>query len=244
MIDARATGEFRRHPDAGVEYIVHDLGLDTQGIDTVVEGRLIGGIFNGGVVAQPVLMPQPAQGMSRRAVLPKKNSGIEIEFGRLPPAQTVEIGHHPGRKSAVWIDAIAIDCGGESGVAFKQRAEFAHRRGIGVKVQKIALDHVARLGLHEAAAHTGSALEFSHRTDLRCNIGHAARRAGKILATVIVRQDGDAAGRINPPHAGRRNGKEIGKDGIVVHRQSVTDVQIARRIRHGRPTARVLRCAV
>src|SRR6202044_369178 len=50
-----------------------------------------------------------------------------------------------------------------------------------------------------------------------------------------VRQDGDAAGRINPPHAGRRNGKEIGKDGIVVHRQSVTDVQIAQRTRHGPP---------
>src|ERR1700729_1213230 len=140
MIDARATGEFRRHPDAGVEYIVHDLGLDTQGIDTVVEGRLIGGIFNGGVVAQPVLMPQPAQGMSRLAVLPKKNSGIEVEFGRVSPAQMFEIRHRPGRKSAVWIDAVAIDCGRESGLAFKQRVEFAYRRGIGVKVEKNALD--------------------------------------------------------------------------------------------------------
>src|SRR5580704_19342788 len=103
MIDARATGEFRRHPDARIEYIIHDLGRDTQGIDTVVEGRLIRGIVDGGVVAQPVLMPQPAQGMCRLAVLPKNNSGIEVEFGRLLPAQTVEIGRRPGRKPAVWV---------------------------------------------------------------------------------------------------------------------------------------------
>src|ERR1700724_844295 len=101
--------------------------------------------------------------MSRLAVLPKKNSGIEVEFGRLPPAQMFEIRHRPGRKSAVWIDAVGIDCGRESGLAFKQRAEFTHRRGIGVKVEKITLDHVARLGLHETAAKAGTALEFSHR---------------------------------------------------------------------------------
>src|ERR1700722_4562986 len=110
MIDARATGEFRQHPDARIEYIVHDLRLDTQGIDTVVERRLIRGIVDGGVVAQPVLMPQLAQGMSRLAVLPKKNSVIEVEFGRVPPTQAFEIRHHPGRKPAGWVDEVAIDC--------------------------------------------------------------------------------------------------------------------------------------
>src|ERR1700722_19684745 len=117
MIDARATGEFRQHPDASIEYIGHDPGLDIQGIDTMVERRLIRGIVDGGVVAQPVLMPQPAQGMSRLAVLPKKYSGIEVEFGRVPPTQAFEIRHHPGRKPAAWVIAHVIDGSGESGHA-------------------------------------------------------------------------------------------------------------------------------